>query len=116
VDPALRIVTRLPLDEIWNDDGPLHARKGELVGSAGIRQFLRIENGAVVEAMIGERMVWHLGEARFKFWKDILRPHLVEPGDATEGFVRDDEDPLAFIVYEWFVGEGERVLVAEGSH
>jgi hypothetical protein len=117
VDPRLRIVTRLPLQEIWDEAGLIRARKGELVGSDEIRQFLRAEPGALVEAVIGERMVWHTGNARFAFWKGTLRPHLIEPESAIEGFVRNDEDPLCFIVYEWFPDDaGNRVLAAEGSH
>jgi hypothetical protein len=112
VDPRLRTVNRLPLTGIWDDDGPVPAQKGDEVGSDAIRAFLRTEPGALVEAAIGERILWHTGTARVAFWKERLRDLLVEPGKPTVG---GDDDRL-FIVHEWFLDEtGERVLVAEGS-
>jgi hypothetical protein len=116
MDPKLRIVTLLPLAELWDDDGSIEARKGELIGSEGVREFLRTEEGPLVKAFIGSRLICYTGNARFDFWKGELRDHLNNPEDARGGSTPANEYPN-YVVYEWFRQDGGgRILVAEGAH
>jgi hypothetical protein len=41
MDTAQKIITQIPLTELWNADGPLDARRAENLGGADIKRLLR---------------------------------------------------------------------------
>lgn len=41
MDPALRIVTRLPLAELWTERGPVAATRERLLGRAEVKSLLQ---------------------------------------------------------------------------
>jgi hypothetical protein len=78
VDPGLRIVTRLPLTELWNAEGPVAAVELGALSEEEVRAKLRL--GAVgVVASGGKPLRWLRGAELFEWWKVEARPRLVEP-------------------------------------
>ena len=79
-----RVVTALPLAELWDSAGPVAARRGARIGDPDIRGLFR---GAglvqfVVAAADGTPPRWvPLAEAR-RFWMHEVRPRIV-PADAV---------------------------------
>jgi hypothetical protein len=47
MDPALRIVTRLPLPELWTERGAVTAERERTLGRAGVKALLQAGAGAV---------------------------------------------------------------------
>ena len=54
MDPKLRLVTRLPLLELWNDQGPVPGDKGRILSESDIRDYLRRDEGPLVVAVAFE--------------------------------------------------------------
>lgn len=76
MDAAQRIVTNLPLAELWTDKGPLHAQRAERVGEAEIVQLLQ-DGATFVVADVGKPLRWIPSADRFAFWKTELKCRLV---------------------------------------
>ncbi|MGY8639185.1 hypothetical protein RAD15_42680 [Bradyrhizobium sp. 14AA] len=76
MDVAQRIVTNLPLAELWTDEGPLYAQRAERVGEAEIVQLLQ-DGATFVIADVGKPLRWILTADRFAFWKAELKCRLV---------------------------------------
>jgi hypothetical protein len=79
VDPAKRIVTRLPLTELWNSAGIVDARRVGDIGKADIVRLLQ-DGSSLVVAEVGQPLLWIADEDRFAYWKAEISCHLVGAG------------------------------------
>jgi len=74
-----RVVTTMPVVELWDASGPLGARRGPRVGDPDIRALLegvRLVQFVVADA-VGAPLRWiPLAEAR-AFWRYEVRPRIV---------------------------------------
>jgi hypothetical protein len=78
MNQRLRIVTELPLAELWNDTGPVEALQLAGVGEDGVRTQLRLGAQGVV-ASIGKPLRWLRGAELFEWWKSEAHPRLAAP-------------------------------------
>jgi hypothetical protein len=117
VNPNDPVVIQLPLDHLWNDRGELPPRRVRDIGAEEIRRLLRDEREVrFVVANVGERLEWVEPKEGFRFWKEQLAPHLVEPQQANAGVALDDVGEYAFVASEWRLSDGTCVVVAETWH
>jgi hypothetical protein len=77
MESSMKIVTRLPLDELWTDGGAVQGTRSEGVGEDEIRMMLAQGPVQFVEANIGHRLRWVPLTDRFRYWKNDVRPRLV---------------------------------------
>lgn len=80
---AHKIVTHLPLHELWCDDGLTTARRERSLFAEDIANLLR--QGAVqfVVADIGRPLQWIPSGDCFDFWKREVQLHLASPESQT---------------------------------
>lgn len=78
VDPALRVVTQLPLPELWTERGPITAARRRALGRAEVKALVQSGSVQFVVADVGKPLQWVPAEERFVFWKADARDHLVE--------------------------------------
>jgi len=100
--PDQRIVSKLPLANLWDAAGSLTLRRQRAVGQEQIAEMLR--RGAVrfVLANCGKPLSWVALEDCHRFWKEEVKPHLVEPDAAEIGFQLEDfPDSFCFIGSQW---------------
>jgi hypothetical protein len=64
MDTAQKIVTQIPLTELWNADGPLDARRAKNLGEADIKRLLR-DGPSFVVAETGLPLRWICEDDRF---------------------------------------------------
>ena len=79
MDSRLKIVTQIPLAELWRPDGCV---VGSRVGALSISEITDMLKGNSVEfvlADVGEGLQWIPSTDRFNFWKQEAKPHLAEP-------------------------------------
>ena len=73
------IVTRLPLEQLWRDDGFTSSSRGEPLGLEGITALLRIGAVSFVVVDVGLAPRWIPLKECFDFWKRDGRSNLVQP-------------------------------------
>ena len=114
METALRIITRLPLEELWRHDGFVSNARGASVGTAEIKDLLRTAAVHFVVADVGSPPQWTpLGESHC-FWKSDVQPHLAEP-DASVS-LEDWPSEYVYFASRWEDDEDVPVIVLEKHH
>src|SRR5215510_2871202 len=113
MDISLRIITRLPLEELWRDDGfATTARLRQLVAS-DIRDMLRVGQVQFVVADVAAKPWWVDSRNCFSFWKNEVKPHLAEdPKIILEAF----PDEYCYFASQWGHKDGEPPIVVLEKH
>ena len=113
MNASQRIVTRLPLYELWDDRGAIPTTRLRDLTTADIRQLLQLGAVRFVVADVGNKLIWVPDDECFAFWKSEVQSHLVTPGD----HINLDRFPGAYcyLASEWRVGDAT-VIVLERHH
>jgi hypothetical protein len=112
VDPKRRVVTRLPLEELWNDDGVIAARRARDLDA--VRNALRLGTEAAV-ANVGDPLRWLRGRELFDWWKAEAAPRLLDP-EVAAWRLEQLPDQRGWLASEWTVLNGGSVLAFEALH
>ncbi len=128
MDPRLRIVTGLPLAELWNEAGPVPATRGPELDAPQVSTCLR-EGATGVVARIGEPLLWVRGVELFDWWKAEAKPRLTPAGGYRYEDVpnppprppnayrlEDFPDEHAWTASRWTLADGSVVVVFEEHH
>jgi hypothetical protein len=114
MDPRLRIVTKLPLEELWNTEGSLRSARVRPLAVAEIRALLSTQQVRFVVANAGMKLRWVDLEDRFEFWKREARARIA---DSLPFLPEDFPDGIAYRASLWQVeGEPAAVVLLEGYH
>jgi len=109
--PDQRVVTRMPLDALWDSHGELRLEKKRAVGLVQVADLLRHGRVRFVLANCGDPLKWVPEEAIYRFWSEDVKARLVEPGEAENSFrLEDYPDEYCYLATEWG-GEGEVPVV-----
>jgi hypothetical protein len=114
VGPSQRIVTHLPLRDLWDDNGPLPAAWVRDLSPAQMRELLRVGPIRFVVAKIGAKPRWVAVADCFDFWKREVLPHLAGP----EQRVSLEQFPGGYCYFaaEWECGGGPPIVVLQKCH
>ena len=114
MDTIPKIVTEMPLTELWNGNGPLDARRGEYLGETDIVLLLR-DGSSFVVADVGLPLRWISEDDRFAFWKTEVKSRLVAPD--ADGFILDDyPGSYCYVATMWKCASTGPVIVLEKHH
>jgi hypothetical protein len=108
--PDQRIVTRLPLEELWTDRGPIAAARSRALDREDIASLLRAGGVRFVVANLGDRLEWITPEHAFEHWK-VLRERLVAPET-----VHENDGEVRFRASVWPDDASEPIIVFEAHH
>lgn len=115
MDPAKRIVVRLPLEALWTREGPLTAQKRRALSVGEIVGLLRASPVRFVVADLGQRLRWVAEADGFTFWKSEAKRRIVDP--VSDGFHLDDfPDHYAYVASEWTADLGPPIILLEKHH
>jgi hypothetical protein len=82
-----------------------------------IADFLRQGPVTFVVVNCGQPLKWIAPEDCYRFWKDELKPHLVEPDRAEKGFrLEEFSGGFCFLASVWGAEKNEFVVVLETYH
>src|SRR5262245_49480173 len=117
MEPALRIVTTIPLGALWNEAGPLPYRRSTALGSAKIKEHLRSKSAEFVIADVGSPLHWIDGPSVEQL-KQLIKNNLVEPIQAETGFdLTAMRGNFAYVASEWIDEQtGNRAVLLEKYH
>jgi hypothetical protein len=114
VDPAKRIVTRLPLTELWNSAGIVVARRVGDIGRADIVRLLQ-DGSSFVVADVGQPLLWIAYEDRFAYWKAKISCRLVGP-EAVGFYLEDYPEHYCYTAAMWECASSTHVIVVQKYH
>ena len=113
MDFAQRIVTCLPLAELWNSEGLLDVRPDERVGAAEIELLLGGDASFVV-ADVGKPLRW-ISVVDRSFWKTEVKSRLVAR-DADRFSLDDYPDSYCYVATTWTGASPVQIIVLEIHH
>lgn len=110
----VRVVTRLPVDEIWSEQGQISRRRIRDLSGQDIKQLLTLGSVRFVVADVGWPLMWVALEQRFNFWKDEVQLHLLDPVVIQYG-VQSESFPggYSYEASEWEWPDGSLVLLTK---
>lgn len=113
MDAHLRVVTQLPLRELWRDDGFSTTTRGKSLTFEDVREFLASGTVQFVVVDVGVAPRWIPASECFEFWKNEAKPHLA--GD-TKVDLNEFPGGYCYFASQW---EGETtapIVLLEKSH
>lgn len=114
--PTQRVVTRMPVRELWDESGSLPLRRSRDLSASDIRQLMRYGLARLCVADVGLPLRWPEPSTYFSFLKNDVLPRLVNPADANSGFhLETYPQEYAFVASEW-IGEIDGVVVLLEKH
>lgn len=116
MDPSVRVITLVPLSEIWDDKGTtLSNKKLRELSQNDIRQLLR--RGAVhfVVANVGDSPLWIPKNECYEFWKTEVKVRLVAP-DQERFYLEMYPDEYCYLASEWVSPFEEPIIVITKYH
>src|SRR4051812_9287223 len=108
-----RVVTRLPLAELWDDDGPVAAEWSRNLTASDIRELLRVGPVRFAVANVAHTLEWVPVDDSFRFWKAEVQPRVA--GTAGQ-LLEDYPGGYCYFASEWVTGAGPPVVVLSVAH
>jgi len=114
MDAAVRIVSHLPLQELWGDKGFTTKLRGRWLADDDIASFLRAGPVQFVVINVGMPPRWIQVRDCYDFWKREVRSHLAR----AEERVHLDRFPgcYCYLASEWQSDAGHPIVVLEKHH
>jgi hypothetical protein len=113
MDAHLRVVTQLPLRELWRDDGFSTTTRGKSLTFEDVREFLASGTVQFVVADVGVAPRWIPASECFDFWKDEVKPHLASGTKAAlDGF----PGGYCYFASQWGEGTTAPIVLLEKHH
>jgi hypothetical protein len=114
MDASLKVVTRLPLEELWTDDGFTTTSRTRSLTANDITCLLRCRRVHFVVADLGASPRWIPLNDCYDFWKREALPHLAAQESGI--FLNDFPDGYCYFASEWSSRDGAPVVVFEMHH
>jgi hypothetical protein len=114
MNTTLKIVTRLPLTELWRDDGFTTTSRVRWLTAEDIASLLRSGRVQFVVADIGASLRWIPAGECYDFWKRDLQLHLAAPDSKPS--LDDGPDGYCYFASEWSSRDGAPIIVCERHH
>jgi len=108
-----RIVTKIPLNEIWDDRRTLTNQRIRNLDRNALAELLRAGLVQFALADCGLKLAWIPTEQCFEFWKSV-RSQIADPLKPI--LLHEFPNEIAYIASEWRGPEGETVILLEKHH
>jgi hypothetical protein len=111
--PDQRIVTKMPLTELWNESGTLTDERVGNRNASDLVEFLGAGPLQFVVADSGLKLAWIPTEQRFEFWETV-KPQIADPEKPI--YREQFPNQTAYVASEWRGRLGERLILLEKHH
>jgi hypothetical protein len=108
-----RVVTRLPLADLWDDAGSVRAAAVRDLTADDIRGLLRDGPVRFVVADLGAPLRWVSAAECFPFWKAEVRSRVANPAGAD---LQEYPGGWCFFASEWGPVEGPPIVLLAVAH
>ena len=114
MDIAKKIVTKLPLEELWNEKGMLHARRvSSCLNAADVIDMIKA-GATFVIADVGQPPRWIDSAHRFDFWQTEVKPRLADV--EQHAFLERYPGGYFYFASKWQLSDGLPLIVIERHH
>ena len=113
MDPKLRIVVKLPLDELWDDRGALPHRRLQWLSVDEVREKVRQGPAQFVVADVGQRLQWIPFADALAFWRRAA--HSIAPPTHPVD-LEDYPDRRCCFAALWRAAAADDLVVLEVLH
>jgi hypothetical protein len=115
VNPNSKLVTRIPLQELWRTGGIAVGPRRRTLNAQDIAQLLREGQIEFAVADVGRPLLWIDAHDCYDFWKADVRAHLAEP--ASRLILDSFPGGYCYIASEWEdAALGTSVVLLEKHH
>ena len=111
---ADKLVTKIPLQSIWNSQNEINIQRSSYVTKERIKEMLKSGPIDFVLADIGSKLKWIVTSDCYNFWKSEVEMHLVE--DANKIYIDDLPNNYAYIASEWTGDIQTPIILLEKYH
>ena len=111
--PDQRIVTKLPLPELWDASGPLTGDRLRTLDQSSLAELLRTGPVQFVVADCGLQLSWIPTEQRFELWKAV-QLQIADPSKPI--YLKQFSNETAYVATEWRGRSGEPLILLETHH
>jgi hypothetical protein len=111
--PDQRIVTKIPLTELWDEKGALPGERIRQLDENLIRGLMGTGQVQFIVANCGEKLNWIPMSERFEFWKTV-RPQVAAPSQPVH--LKQFPNETAYVASEWRGNTGECLILLEAHH
>jgi len=109
-----KIVTKIPLDNLWNDNEEIYASREKYLTEEGIKEIFKKSPVEFVIANVGDKLKWISYEKSFAFFKSKLKNRIAN--DINNIHLEDYEGNYVYVASEWS-GEIEApIILLEKMH
>ena len=112
MDANLRVVTQLPLHELWRDDGFSTTTRGKSLTLDEVREFLASGPVQFVVADVGTAPRWIPASECFVFWKNEAKPHLAN----TKASLSEFPGGYCYFASQWEAETAAPIVLLEKHH
>lgn len=108
MDAKLRIITHLPLAELFRDDGFSTVERGRPMSREDVQQFLTSGPVQFVVADVGAAPRWVPEVDSFRFWKDEVKTHLASDAKVH---LAEFPDQYCYFASQWDAHRPEAPII-----
>lgn len=112
--PDLRIVSRTPLHELWDERGVVSRTELRDLSAPDIAELLRAGRVRFVVADVGGSLEWVPADECYGFWQSEVKEHLADP--AADNYLEDFPGGYCYFASEWDSGGGEPIVLLTVHH
>lgn len=109
-----RIVSKAPLDELWNEQGVVSEKELRELNASDITEMLRAGKVRFVVADVGSPLKWTPVDDCYSFWKAEVKNHLADP--AAKNYLNNFPGGYCYFASEWESKGGGPVVLLTVRH
>jgi hypothetical protein len=115
MDAKLRIITRLPLEELWRDGEFAFTQRRRGFTADDIVLLLQFGVVEFVVADVGSKLCWITPTDCYDFWKTEVKPHLA--GYDSRVVLGDFPDGYCYFASQWEgTSAAQAIILLERHH
>jgi hypothetical protein len=111
---AQRIVTKIPLDELWTDSSTLAYERQEYLTERQVQELILQGDLALAEASCGLKLSWISPDSALEFFKKQIKGHVIDDPDRI--ILEEYEDHWCYLASLWRDAEGQKLILLETYH
>ena len=108
------VVTKIPLDSIWLDEGGISAKRIRYLNQEAVRDIIAQHPIVFVVADIGEKLEVIAAAQCYSFWKSEVKHHLADPSVTIH--LDHYLGGYAYLASEWVRTNSARLILLEKLH